>query len=262
MATGPCVPADLRARWRDLPRHARLLQRRFGNPTGTARPANGEDRPRPAAEAARLRWFARCLVAPFGVAMWLALLLLWQTSGRLLAHGSAVMTVQGAQVSGRRRLAFGTAFAVISLALGLFAFKLDEVLQPLAAAAGAPGWLADRCGETLLQLALVVYLARSLYRMRQEKGALAVNRARAALRRSGGTWWEAGQFAAAEDDPISAGRLVHRALRYADAQGIGLVAAARTTQLADAYERLGFRPDPAHPPALVRRPAPLQEPTP
>ncbi|MEU6709006.1 hypothetical protein [Streptomyces wuyuanensis] len=36
------------------------------------------------------------------------------------------------------------------------------------------------------------------------------------LRAGGGTWWEAGTFAAYETDPMAAGRLVHTALAFAD----------------------------------------------
>ncbi|WP_371648359.1 MULTISPECIES: hypothetical protein [unclassified Streptomyces] len=94
-------------------------------------------------------------------------------------------------------------------------------------------------------------MARTL---RGVSSSVAVTRARHAHRRAGGTWWEVGQLAAAENDAVSAGRLVRVALRHADTHGIGLVAAARTPELERAYLRLGFRPDPAHPPALVRPP--------
>lgn len=184
--------------------------------------------------------------------MWMMLLFVWQSSGRLLSHGSAVLTVSGPRLSWPRRFAFGAAFLPFSLLLALLALGLDPVLAPVAAACGVPGGLADHAGMFLLGLLILANLIRGGLRMGP---SLAVTRCRIARCRTGGIWWEVGQFAAAEGDSLSAGRLVRLALSHADAQGIGLVAAARNEQLARAYRRRGFLPDPQYPPALVRKPA-------
>ncbi|MFD9484102.1 hypothetical protein ACFWBX_08870 [Streptomyces sp. NPDC059991] len=220
-------PASLRARWRDVPGYARLLQRRLSPPAATR------------------------ISAVTGVLMWLLVLAFWQADGRLLGRGSAVLAVQGPRIRLRRRLAALGMLLAAALMLALLALGLGTAAALLAAVCGLPAALAGNSVAIAFGVLLVAEMARTL---RGISSSVAVTRARRAHRRTGGTWWEVGQLAAAEDDPVSAGRLVHAALRQADTHGIGLVAAARTPALERAYRRLGFCPDPAHPPALIRLP--------
>ncbi|MFD3422607.1 hypothetical protein [Streptomyces decoyicus] len=189
-----------------------------------------------------------------GAAMWLFALLHQHAGGRLLSHGTAVASVQGPHVPLRRRLAQLAVFTTLAAGLGLLLAVVDAAGEGAIAAVGVPGWPVEVAGYAAVALALapliwsVVGLARG-----SGNSARAVTAARRAHARSA-SWWSVGDLAAAEDDPVSAGRLARYALRYADAHGVGLVAAARTPELARAYRRLGFTSDPEHSPVLIRHP--------
>ena len=71
---------------------------------------------------------------------------------------------------------------------------------------------------------------------------------------TGGTWWEAGSLVAHEDDPVSAGRLVHHALLLADAHEAGLAVVPNSPATHRAYLRRGFTPGPLNPRILIRPP--------
>ncbi|MFI6689077.1 hypothetical protein [Streptomyces sp. NPDC050485] len=228
----PSLPPGLRARWRDVPRHARLLQHRLSARALT-----------PASPAVEMM-------------LWVTALSCWQGAGLLLSRGTAVLTVLGPRVGWRRRLAGGCAFLAVVASMGLFAGGVVIVISMVVAVFGGPAVLVGYVLLGTICVLLAVEVVRSLPRV---PAASAVSRSRRAHERQGGVWWEAGALAAAAEDPVSAGRLVHEALRHADAHSIGLVAAARTPDLASAYQRLGFVPDPDFPPALIRRPSPLIE---
>ncbi|QDN54044.1 hypothetical protein [Streptomyces sp. S1D4-20] len=225
--TTPHAPADLQARWRDLPRHAALLQRRLGPPARTH-----------ASRAA-------------GTALWLLQLTYAHAQGRLLAHGGAVLTVRGPAIALTRALA---AAAVLLLAevLLITALLLPTVLGAAATAAGAPApW--TRWGATAVTILFAALLLAGLARqLAAVWPARAVDACRRARLRTGGTWWTVGNLACREDDRVSAAYLVHAALAYADDHDVGAVITARTPALHRTYRRYGFTPDPDHPPAMVR----------
>ncbi|MFE9573833.1 hypothetical protein ACFYMW_35790 [Streptomyces sp. NPDC006692] len=227
--TTPRAPAELRARWRDLPRHAALLQRRLGPPARTR-----------ASHAA-------------GTTLWLLQLTYAHAQGRLLAHGGAVLTVRGSAIAPARALAATGALLLAELALtaGLL---LPTALGAAAEAAGAPApwtrWSATGA-TTLITALLLLGLIRQLASART---ARAVESCRRARRRTGGTWWTVGNLACREDDPLSASYLVHAALAYADGHDVGAIATAQTPALHRTYLRYGFAPDPGHPAVLVRPP--------
>lgn len=224
----PPLPVGLRARWRDVPRHARLLRQRLSPRALT-----------PGSYTIELM-------------MWVVALSCWQGAGLLLSRGTAVLTVLGPRVGWRRNLvSVGAGLAVVA-SMGLFAAAVVIAITLVVAVCGGPAVLVGNILLTILGALLVVEIGRSLPHV---PAASAVSRSRRAHEREGGLWWEAGALAAAADDPVSAGRLVHEALRHADAHGIGLVAAARTPALARAYQQRGFVPDPDFPPALIRRPS-------
>ncbi|MFJ8677312.1 hypothetical protein [Streptomyces sp. NPDC093589] len=215
-----------------MPAFARLLQRRLGAPA--------------AGPAARV----------VGAGVWLFALLCQHAGGRVLSYGAAVASVQGPHVPLRRRLAQLAVFTALAAGLGLLLVVADAAGERVVAGLGVRGWPVGVAGGAAAALVLaplvwaVVGLART-----SGNGAWAVTAARRARGRgAGGIWWSVGDLAAAEGDPVSAGRLAHHALRYADAHGVGLVAAARTPELARAYRCRGFTADPDHPPALVRPP--------
>ncbi|MFD9630344.1 hypothetical protein [Streptomyces violascens] len=159
----------------------------------------------------------------------------------------------GPRVGWRRMLVGGCAFLAVVASMALFAGVVVIVITLVVAVCGGPAVVVGYVLLGVFCALLVVEVVRSLPRV---PAASAVSRSRRAHEREGGVWWEAGALAAAAGDPVSAGRLVHEALRHADAHGIGLVAAARTPDLARTYQQLGFVPDPGFPPALIRRPSP------
>lgn len=232
----PRAPAYLRARWRDLPRHAALLQRRLGPPART--------------HASRTA----------GTALWLLQLTHAHAQGRLLAHGGAVLTVRGPAIGPTRALTTAATLLLAELALTT-ALLLPTVLGAAAAAAGAPApwtrWTAT-AATTLITALLLAALARQLA---AAWPARAVESCRRARRRTGGTWWTVGNLACREDDPVSAAYLVHAALAYADDHNVGAVTTARTPALHRTYLRYGFTPDP-HRPAVLARPPRLSRPAP
>ncbi|MGX5186295.1 hypothetical protein ACWKT5_26825 [Streptomyces avermitilis] len=233
--TVPRAPACLRARWRDLPRHAALLQRRLGPParTRTSRAA--------------------------GTALWLLQLTYAHAQGRLLAHGGAVLTVRGPAIAPTRALAAAAVLLAAELALTT-ALMLPTALGVAAAAAGAPAhWMrwSATAATTLITTLLLAALVRQLT---AAWPARAVGSCRRARIRTGGTWWTVSNLACREDDSVSAAYLVHAALAYADDHGLGAIATARTTALHRTYVRYGFAPDPGHPGVLVRPPRPAPAP--
>ncbi|MFF5019028.1 hypothetical protein [Streptomyces sp. NPDC001165] len=225
----PRVPADLRARWRNLPRHAALLQRRLGPPAST-----------------------RALRAA-DTALWLLHLTYAHAQGRLLARGGAVLTVRGPAIVLARVLAAAAVLFLAELLL-ITALLLPTALGAAATAAGAPAhwtrWSA-LATTTLLSALLLAAVTRQLA---AAWPARAVDACRRARLRTGGTWWTVGNLACLEDDSLSAAYLVHAALAYADDHDIGAVATARTPALHRTYQRYGFTSDPDHPTVLVRPP--------
>ncbi|MGW2658517.1 hypothetical protein ACWC1D_33320 [Streptomyces sp. NPDC001478] len=235
--TMPRAPASLRARWRDLPRHAALLQRRLGPPTRsrTSRVA--------------------------GTVLWLLQLTHAHAQGRLLAHGGAVLTIRGPAITLARTLTAAAALLLTELTLTA-ALLLPTALGAAAAAAGVPThwtrWSAT-AATALITALLLVGLARQFA---AAWPARAVESCRRARRRTGGTWWTVGNLACREDDPVSAAYLVHTALAYADDHDVGAITTARTAALHRTYLRYGFTPDPNYPAVLVRPPCPPPAPGP
>lgn len=222
------LPGHLRPRWQDLPRLASLVQRRLG-------PAPLHPLTRPAA-----CW------------LWLLTLAVMHAGGRLLAHGSATVSVTGPRQSWPRRAAHAAVLtaglaahiAWIWLPLEAAAWSLESRTWPLATTVLAFG----------LTLSLLVETGNLLQHTRTLTSPAATIRH---LRtHTADTWWEAGNLVAHEDDPLSAGRLVHQALRLADTHQAGLVAAATSPAVHRAYLRLGFTPGPLNPRILIRPPHP------
>ncbi|MFJ2627719.1 hypothetical protein ACIO6T_31035 [Streptomyces sp. NPDC087532] len=229
--TAPRVPAELRARCRDLPRHAALLQRRLGPPARTR-----------ASRAA-------------GTTLWLLQLTYAHAQGRLLAHGGAVLTVRGPAIVLTRALVATAALLLAELVLtaGLL---LPTVLGAAAEAAGTPTPWTQRSATAVTTLIAALLLLGLIRQLSAAWTVRAVESCRRVRIRTGGTWWTVGNLACREDDPLSAAYLVHTALAYADDHGIGAIATARTSALQRTYLRYGFTPDPGHPAVLVRPPCP------
>ncbi|MET9777944.1 hypothetical protein ABZ023_27460 [Streptomyces sp. NPDC006367] len=228
--TAARAPASLRARWRDLPRHAALLQRRLGPPARTR------------------------ISRAAGTTLWLLQLTYAHAQGRLLAHGGALLTVRGPVIALPRALAAACALFLAELVLTT-ALLLPTALGAAATAAGVPAPWTRWSTTAIATLITTLLLARLARQLAAAWPARAVESCRRARLRTGGTWWTVGNLACREDDPASAAHLVRTALAYADAHNVGAVAAARTPALQSTYRRYGFIPDPDHPPALVR-PAP------
>ncbi|MFE7779439.1 hypothetical protein ACFU5O_37405 [Streptomyces sp. NPDC057445] len=222
------IPAHLRPPWRHLPGLAALGQRRLGPPA------------------------LHPLTRPAALGLWLFALAVMHAGARLLGHKSAMLSVTGPRTCRPRRAAcaavflLGTAAAVAWLWLPLQAADYAVAhhhLPPLVAyGAALTAVLALICevGNMLLH-------GRAVF-----PASITVRR----LRATGGTWWEAGTFAAQDNDPVSAGRLLHTALALADTHHIGLVAVPNSPATQRAYIRRGFRPGPVHPGVLVRTPQP------
>jgi hypothetical protein len=178
--------------------------------------------------------------------------------GTLLSRGNALLSVHGTRPPWRRRLALVWTYVIISTGLSVLLLVQESVAERLGAACGLARPQMEACGQTTAVLFTALLILGVIRMARQgSRSAVAVVSARRAHAREGGTWWSVGDFAAAGDDPMSVGRLVREALDYADAQGIGLVAAARTPALSRAYVRRGFTEDPEHLLVLIRPPQPL-----
>lgn len=223
------LPSHLRPRWRHLPRLAALSQRRLG-------PAPLHPLTRPAAY-----W------------LWLLALAVMHAGGRVLAHGNATVSVTGPRMSWPRRAAYA---AVLTLGI---AAHVAWIWLPLEVAAWAEDQAAWQLTALMLAFPLTLSLPLEIVNMlRRARTLTPVTTTIRHLRaRTGGTWWEAGNLVAHENDPVSAGRLVHQALRLADAHQAGLVAVASTPHAHRAYLRRGFTPGPLNPRILIRRPHPL-----
>lgn len=221
------VPRPLRARWRELPAYARLLQRRMSSPSRIS-----------ALRAA-------------DTTMWLVTLAVIHAGGRLLSHGTAVLSVRGSRVTWPQRTAQALILLLSMAGLALTWFTAFLLGGLIALLAGWPPGPFEAAAMVLVMSPFALTLARAIPR---NDNALAAARARRTRKRQGGQWWEISHLAAAESDPVSAGRLVHDALAFADKAGIGAVAAARDVRLERAYQRLGFMPDRQHPSVLVRPP--------
>ncbi|MFJ5954054.1 hypothetical protein [Streptomyces noursei] len=186
---------------------------------------------------------------------WLVALLWQHAGGRLLSYGTAVASVRGPGVRLRNHLAQLGVFTALLAGLVLVLLVANAAGERAVAAVGVRGWPVAGAGYAAMAVCLAPLVQALLGLVRHSGNAWSVTAVRRARARDvGGVWWEVGDLAAAEGDPISAGRLVRNALRYADTHGVGLVAAARTAQLARAYRRLGFTPDPARPLVLIRPP--------
>ncbi|MFE8940987.1 hypothetical protein ACFYNX_26320 [Streptomyces sp. NPDC007872] len=223
------LPDHLRPRWRDLPRLAALLQRRLGPP-----PLHPLTRP------------AACW-------LWLLTLATQHAAGRLLAHGSATVCVTGPRIPFTRRAAraavltasFAIHFAWIWLPLEAATWTLQSNFWPLTTAVlgfGIPLSLLVETGNLLRHTRALTSLTTTLKHLRTHTGHL---------------WWEAGNLAAHDDDPVSGGRLVHQALRVADTHQAGLVVVASSPATHRAYLRRGFTPGPLNPRVLIRPPRPV-----
>ncbi|GGV50677.1 hypothetical protein [Streptomyces spectabilis] len=182
--------------------------------------------------------------------LWLLVLACLQAGGQLLAHKSAVLCVHGCRASPPRQTLQLAVAATPSIGLALGFLLSVTAATLLAALCGAPVTWTYYTALFLVITPFGVVLARHAQHL---DGARAVGWARR-TRAVAEPWWSVGGFAAAEDDPVAAGRLVHEALAYADRHQLGTVAAARTHALARVYRRRGFLPDPSHPPALIRQP--------
>ncbi|MEV6680718.1 hypothetical protein AB0N09_28210 [Streptomyces erythrochromogenes] len=218
------LPDHLLAPWASLPRRAVLAHRRLGPPAlhATTRPA------------------AWCL--------WLLALSVMRAQGRVLAHGSATLTLGGPCTPWPRRIA---TLGVGALAV---AAAMTAMTLPGAAAIAAhtvlpmPFWLLY-----LLAFAPTAVLATEALRMIwHARRALPAARALRALRADGSTWWEAATLVVDEHEPLSAGRLVGAALAHADSHRIGIAAIPATPAVQRAYQRRGFRPWPGDPRILYR----------
>ncbi|MCX4826946.1 hypothetical protein OG883_45755 [Streptomyces sp. NBC_01142] len=225
-ATRLDIPAPLRPRWRQLPRLAALAQRRLGPP-----PIHPCTRP------------AACW-------LWLLALAVMHAGGRVLAHGTATVSVTGPRMPWPRRAAYA---GVLLLGIAVLVAWLWLPLQAAAWAVALGAWplaaygiaiavmfsVPAETGNMLLRARTIVPVTTTVHYLRNS---------------TGGTWWEAGSLVAREDDPVSAGRLVHHALHLADTHEAGLVVVPNSPAAHRAYLRRGFTPGPLNPRILIRPP--------
>lgn len=179
----------------------------------------------------------------------MASLAVMRAGGRLLAHGTATLTVTGPRPTWAHRAATGAVCVVVGTLTALV-----MVLPGVAAACAPlpiPAWAVG-----LVALAPAVALvAETVNILWHGRRAVTAAVALRALRADGTIWWEAATLVAHEEEPLSAGRLVSQALALADARRVGLVAVPATAQIRRAYQRRGFVPWPPDSRILHRPPA-------
>ncbi|MGX1886794.1 hypothetical protein [Streptomyces sp. NPDC055287] len=220
------IPDHLRPRWGQLPRLAALAQRRMG-------PTPIHPCTRPAARG-----------------LWLLALAAMHAGGRVLAHGTATVSVTGPRMPWPRRAAYA---GVLLLGMTVLVTWIWLPLQAAAWAVAHGTWLLVAYGIAFA--AMSPMLAETANMLLQARAIVPMTTTVHHLRSTtGGTWWEAGTLVAEEDDPISAGRLVHSALLLADTHQAGLVVLPNSRLTHRAYTRRGFTPGPLNPRILIRPP--------